>query len=107
MYQTLTSAGFADTWRVLRPGVTGNTCCEVADLSNPLPALVERIDFVLARGIGVQGQINLVGEVAADKVAGRGRAVRALACPARLLQPLAPPPPALLRPATRAARPGA
>ena len=70
MYQTLTSAGFADTWRVLRPGVTGNTCCEVADLSNPLPALVERIDFVLARGIGVQGQINLVGEVPADKVAG-------------------------------------
>ncbi|HEY6852793.1 MAG TPA: endonuclease/exonuclease/phosphatase family protein, partial [Gemmatimonadales bacterium] len=70
MYQTLTGAGFADTWRELRPGVTGNTCCEAADLSNPLPAFVERIDFVLVRGISAQGQINLVGDVPADKVAG-------------------------------------
>lgn len=70
MYQTLAAAGFADTWTALRPGVTGNTCCETADLANPLPALVERIDFVLARGIGVQGRINLVGEVPADRVAG-------------------------------------
>ncbi len=70
MYQTFTAAGFTDTWRALRPGVTGNTCCETADLSNPLPALVERIDFVFARGIGVPGQIDLLGEVPADKVAG-------------------------------------
>lgn len=70
MYQTLTGAGFVDTWGALRPGVTGNTCCEAADLSNQLPTLVERIDFVFARGIGVQGQVDLVGEVPADKVAG-------------------------------------
>src|SRR5260370_38900193 len=87
MYQTLTSAGFADTWRVLRPGVTGNTCCEVADLSNPLPALVERIDFVLARGVDVQGQINLGGEVPAAKMAGAARARRAFAPPPRSASP--------------------
>src|SRR5258708_14940529 len=96
MYQTLTSAGFADTWRVLRPGVTGNTCCEVADLSNPLPALVERIDFVLARGIGVQGQINLLGEVPADKVAGAAGPVLPSDPPAVLLH-LVPPPGPMLR----------
>jgi len=70
MYQTLTGSGFADTWSALRPGVTGNTCCEVADLSNQLPTLVERIDFMLVRGAGVQGQIELVGEVPADRVVG-------------------------------------
>jgi hypothetical protein len=75
MYQTLAGAGFADTWSTLRPGVTGNTCCEAADLSNQLPALIERIDFVFARGIGVQGQINLVGEVPSDKVAGAAGSV--------------------------------
>jgi endonuclease/exonuclease/phosphatase family metal-dependent hydrolase len=75
MYRTLTGAGFTDTWSALRPGVTGNTCCEVADLSNNLPALVERIDFVFARGSGVQGRINLVGEVPADRVTGAAGAV--------------------------------
>jgi hypothetical protein len=70
MYQTFTGAGFTDTWRALRPGVTGNTCCETADLSNQLPQLIERIDFVFARGVAVQGQIDLVGDVPADRVAG-------------------------------------
>jgi endonuclease/exonuclease/phosphatase family metal-dependent hydrolase len=70
MYEVLTGAGFTDTWSALRPGTTGYTCCEAADLSNHLPTLVERIDFVLARGIGVGGQVNRVGEVPADRVAG-------------------------------------
>jgi hypothetical protein len=71
--------------------VTGNTCCEAADLSNQLPALVERIDFVFARGIGVQGQINLVGEVPADKVAGAAGPVWPSDHAAVLLNLLSPP----------------
>lgn len=70
MYRTLTGAGFTDTWSALRPGTDGFTCCEVADLSNQVPTLVERIDFVLARGVGVLGRIDRVGEVPADRVAG-------------------------------------
>jgi endonuclease/exonuclease/phosphatase family metal-dependent hydrolase len=70
MYQALTGAGFTDTWSALRPGTTGYTCCEAADLSNHVPTLVERIDFVLARGIKVAGQVNRIGEVPADRVAG-------------------------------------
>ena len=70
MYQALGGAGFSDTWAELRPGTSGYTCCETADLSNQIPTLVERIDFVLVRGVAAQGQINRVGEVPADRVPG-------------------------------------
>src|SRR5438034_53745 len=51
MYGVVTGAGFTDTWARLRPGVAGLTCCEPPDLSNPLPLLFERIDYVFARGL--------------------------------------------------------
>ncbi len=76
MYQVLTAGGFADTWAALRPGVIGYTCCQLSDLSNPLPGLDdERIDYVFARGFsraeaGLLGQIDRFGDVPADKVAG-------------------------------------
>ncbi|HEV8400415.1 MAG TPA: endonuclease/exonuclease/phosphatase family protein [Gemmatimonadales bacterium] len=78
MYQLLGSAGFTDSWRALRPGVIGFTCCEAADLSNELPALDQRIDYVFARGFGLssaaaaglRGQIDRFGDVPADRVAG-------------------------------------
>jgi endonuclease/exonuclease/phosphatase family metal-dependent hydrolase len=75
MYQLLAGAGFTDSWRALRPGVIGYTCCELADLSNQLPALDQRIDYVFTRGFGagaagLRGQIDRFGDVPADRVAG-------------------------------------
>ena len=75
MYQLLAGAGFTDSWRALRPGVIGFTCCEEPDLSNQLPALDQRIDYVFARGMGggaagLRGQIDRFGDVPADRVAG-------------------------------------
>lgn len=54
MYQVLAAAGFRDAWRELRPGAAGFTCCHAADLSNRVAAreLDQRIDYVLARGLG-------------------------------------------------------
>lgn len=67
MHQTFREIGFQDVWASLRPGVTGNTCCHAADLSNPQADMTMRIDYVFSRGVlgqpqaAVQGQIDLVG----------------------------------------------
>ena len=71
MYQVLVGYGMVDVWRALRPGVVGNTCCYLADLSNQLPNLTQRLDYVFARGLdrphaGLQGKVELLGEVPAD-----------------------------------------
>ena len=75
MYQVLAGTGFGDVWSALRPSVIGYTCCQPSDLSNSLPALDARIDYVFARDfsggiIGVRGQIDRFGDVPADRVAG-------------------------------------
>jgi len=75
MHQVVTGAGFTDTWAAMRPGASGFTCCEVADLSNQVPQLVQRIDYVFARGLGgpngrLLGQITIIGDQPADKIAG-------------------------------------
>jgi endonuclease/exonuclease/phosphatase family metal-dependent hydrolase len=75
MYQVLVGAGFIDVWRELRPGVVGNTCCHLDDLSNKLPDLEQRIDYIFARGLershaGLLGQVERLGEVPADRIAG-------------------------------------
>jgi endonuclease/exonuclease/phosphatase family protein len=75
MYQVLVGAGFTDVWRALRPGVVGNTCCHLDDLSNKLPHLEQRIDYIFARGLdrphaGLLGQVERLGEVPADRLAG-------------------------------------
>jgi endonuclease/exonuclease/phosphatase family metal-dependent hydrolase len=73
MYQVLVGHGLVDVWKALRPGVAGNTCCYVADLSNQLPNLTQRLDYVFARGLerphaGLQGKVELLGEVPADRL---------------------------------------
>lgn len=73
MYQALVDAGFLDVWSALRPGVAGNTCCHADDLSNQVPELEQRIDYVFARGLdqahaGLLGQVELLGEVPADRI---------------------------------------
>lgn len=75
MYQVVTGAGFTDSWGAMRPGARGLTCCEAADLSNHTPVLIQRIDYVFARGIGgpngkLLGQISIIGDQPADKIAG-------------------------------------
>ena len=59
----------------LRPGVAGLTCCEPPDLSNPLPLLSRRIDYVFARGFedpdgALLGTIDVVGNQPGDRVQG-------------------------------------
>ncbi|MEP7228520.1 MAG: endonuclease/exonuclease/phosphatase family protein [Gemmatimonadales bacterium] len=75
MYQVLVGAGFIDAWGALRPGVVGNTCCHLDDLSNKLPDLSQRIDYIFARGLershaGLIGKVERLGEVPADRLAG-------------------------------------
>jgi endonuclease/exonuclease/phosphatase family metal-dependent hydrolase len=75
MYQVVAGAGFIDVWRALRPGVVGNTCCHLDDLSNKLPDLKQRIDYIFARGLekphaGLRGQVERLGEVPADRISG-------------------------------------
>jgi endonuclease/exonuclease/phosphatase family metal-dependent hydrolase len=52
-YQIIASAGFADVWdknplRFFNPG--GFTCCQLADLSNAMSLLNERVDIIFVRG---------------------------------------------------------
>lgn len=75
MYQTVAGGGYTDAWAALRPGVTGLTCCHVADLSNAFPTFDKRIDYVFTRGVGhpqagLQGRIDLLGDLPPDRLAG-------------------------------------
>lgn len=78
MHQVMLSAGFADVWETLHPGVEGSTCCHLGDLSDPGPRLGlfdQRIDYVFARGFGgvgrdLNGKIERYGFLTADRVAG-------------------------------------
>jgi endonuclease/exonuclease/phosphatase family metal-dependent hydrolase len=75
MYGVLAGAGYTDTWTALHPGVAGLTCCHVADLSDQVANFDQRIDYVWTRGFArddgkVQGSIDRVGDVPADRLAG-------------------------------------
>ena len=77
MYQVLAGSGFVDVWTELRSGVAGNTCCHVTDLSNLLPNLTQRIDYVFARGpqqhpTGLSGEVQMLGAVPEDRLSGLG-----------------------------------
>lgn len=76
MYQVLSAAGLIDVWRDMRPGVDGFTCCHRADLSNRLPELDRRLDYVFARGMArhprgfFTGSIGLIGARATNRAPG-------------------------------------
>jgi hypothetical protein len=75
MYRVLAGAGFTDAWDAFRPGVAGYTCCHAADLSDHVARFTQRIDYVLARGLGDEGKagmgsIAIVGDQPADRVSG-------------------------------------
>lgn len=78
MYGVVTGAGFRDTWREMRPGVAGLTCCHVEDLSNASAdgAFDQRIDYVFTRGLqfknhAMLGSVQVLGATASDRVDGR------------------------------------
>jgi len=69
MYAVLASSGFTDSWRALRPGVDGLTCCHVADLSDQVARFDQRIDYVWTRGFArddgkVKGSVDRFGQCA-------------------------------------------
>ena len=75
MYAVLGRAGFTDVWSALREGEDGNTCCHVADLSDPVSNFSERIDYVFARGLqrrsgDLSGEIRRFGVATRDRLAG-------------------------------------
>ena len=75
MYQVMVGAGFADTWKILRPGTEGYTCCHQANLANQVHGFTQRIDYVFARGVGltldgVRGKVDRVGETPSDRLPG-------------------------------------
>jgi endonuclease/exonuclease/phosphatase family metal-dependent hydrolase len=66
--QKFIKAGFHDVWSEVRKE-PGFTCCQVADLSNHVPALSSRIDYILFKNGWVPVQADLVGEKQLDRVA--------------------------------------
>lgn len=71
MHDVLARAGFADVWKTLRPGLSGFTCCELADLSNDKPVLDRRFDYVWTRGrSNLKGEIKRIGAEPLDKILG-------------------------------------
>ena len=75
MYALVRAAGFSDLWAALQPGARGFTCCHDPDLSNTVPGLDQRLDFIFSRGIAgpqskVQGQVAIIGDQPGDRVQG-------------------------------------
>ena len=65
-YNDVSAAGFADA--ALEAGVGSSpTCCQAADLLNPVSTLGSRIDFVLFRGVFKVLGVDIVGENPADR----------------------------------------
>lgn len=80
MHQVMTGNGFTDVWAAMRPGAIGFTCCHLSNLSDPVADFTQRIDYVFARGFTgpegrVLGQIDLFGNVPADRLAGPAHAL--------------------------------
>ena len=74
-YNQMLAAGFLDTWtrRNTEPG-DGPTCCQIEDLTNPVSAHTQRIDFVFVKNpsapagpLGGPVQIKLFGDGAEEK----------------------------------------
>jgi endonuclease/exonuclease/phosphatase family metal-dependent hydrolase len=66
-YQILLGAGFQDAWAQKYPTLPGYTCCQSADLQNPVSSLDMRIDLVLTRGAIAVQDIRIVGDRASDR----------------------------------------
>ena len=65
-YSTLTSR-FTDAFASANPGEAGYTCCQSADLSNPVSTLDWRLDLVLYRGDVDVTSAQRIGEAPEDR----------------------------------------
>lgn len=57
----LITSGFSDLWQIAHPADPGLTCCQAADLRNPLSQFDQRIDLVLVRNGPSAVDVQLVG----------------------------------------------
>jgi hypothetical protein len=68
-YGKFSHAGFHDSWALANPGDPGFSCCQAADLLNPISQLSARIDLILFHG----GRIHMedaarIGADPADRI---------------------------------------
>jgi endonuclease/exonuclease/phosphatase family metal-dependent hydrolase len=69
----LAGAGFSDAWAAVHPGAEGLTCCWAEDLripAGPTNRFVERIDYVLTRGLFQPRAATITGANAALRIGG-------------------------------------
>ena len=66
-YQQLVEAGFTDAWTVRERLDPGFTCCQAADLLNPVSLLDQRIDVVFSRAAPSRAQVRVFGDRAFDR----------------------------------------
>jgi len=66
----LAGAGFSDVWPALHPGEAGLSCCRAEDLTVLNAPFVERIDYVLTRGLFTPRAIEVVGVDPAERIGG-------------------------------------
>ena len=70
-YHMLRKAGFSDLWLRERKSVTGYTCCQGPDLTNPISELSQRLDLIMVRygkaGFGGQSKVEIIGEEVSDR----------------------------------------
>jgi endonuclease/exonuclease/phosphatase family metal-dependent hydrolase len=69
-YQEMILSSFGDAWAATHPGEQGLTCCQLPDLSNMLPTLNQRIDFLFFRGQVRALNTRLAGAQTRDRVDG-------------------------------------
>jgi hypothetical protein len=61
-----TNGKFTDAWKQLHPTDPGYTCCQAANLQNPVSQLSQRIDLVLYRG-PIRGCRSVAGRKSPDR----------------------------------------
>lgn len=70
-YRAFRRAGYSDLWLRERGSVTGYTCCQGPDLTNPISELSQRLDLIMVRygkaGFGGQSKVEIIGEEVADR----------------------------------------
>jgi endonuclease/exonuclease/phosphatase family metal-dependent hydrolase len=67
IYQTLLDNGFIDGWKRDHQSAPGFTCCQDANLQNSNSKLDQRIDLILLRGNLDIEDVDLVGNLPADR----------------------------------------
>jgi Endonuclease/Exonuclease/phosphatase family len=67
IYNALRASGFGDAWDAASVPGAGLTCCQAPDLTNPMSAFYERVDFILYRGDWSARGTRTVGDLPQDR----------------------------------------